>query len=305
MDTIVLSVKPSEVPNDRPAEVRRQVAYVLWMTLALNLLVSGLKIAYGYWTGLVAVYADGLHSLADGLSNIIGLVSIYLASRPPDEEHPYGHEKLEVVASAGVGLFLLATAASVTYEVYGRLTGDLKPPDPSGAVIAVMAGTFAVNLFVAWYERLRGRELQSPFLLSDSAHTASDLAVTLGVIGSIGLGYAGITWADPAVGLFVAGWIFWVGIRIIKTNADYLADRALLDPEKVHEAAAAVPGILGCSDIRSRGIPGKIFVDLSIQVAPALTIAEAHVLSHQVTDSIRDRCHGVRDVTVHVEPEGQ
>ncbi len=293
--------KPSRLPE--PARSSdRAVAYVLWLTLGLNLLVAGLKIVYGKTSGLVAVYADGLHSLTDGLSNVIGLVSLYYASRPPDDDHPYGHQKLEIFAAAGVGLFLLGTATTVGTEVYDKLTGVVHPSRPSGQVLAVMVGTFAVNLFVAVYERRKGKELKSQFLISDSAHTASDLLVTVAVIGSVVLGHFGFAWADPVFGTIVAVWILWAGLQIIRENADYLADRALLDAGQVRAICLAVNGVVSCTHIRSRGSPGMIFVDLSIQVDPDMTIGRAHSVSHEVGDAIRRTFEGIRDVTVHTEP---
>ncbi len=293
----------SEGNRPEDGETDRAVARVLWITLGLNLGIAVVKMAVGHWAGLVAVYADGLHSLTDGVSNIVGLVSLYFASRPPDADHPYGHQKLEIFAAGGVGLFLLATAGTVSMEVYQKLTGAAVPAEaPGKLVLAVMAVTFAVNLFVASYERRRGRELGSPFLLSDSAHTASDLAVTGGVMVAVVLGWAGISWVDPLAGGLVAIWIFWTGVRIILENADYLADRAQIDPEEVRRAVLGVKGVRGCTDIRSRGTPGKVFVDLSIQVDAAMSVGGAHDLSHEVSDAVRQAIAGIRDVTVHVEP---
>lgn len=278
------------------------VSRVLWVTLALNCAVAALKIVAGRYFGLVSVYADGLHSFADGLSNVIGLVSLYYASRPPDPDHPYGHRKLEIFAAAGIGVFLLATSLTVGREVYLKVTGDEPPSVPGGEVLIVMAGTFAVNLFVVWYERKRGRELNSPFLLSDSAHTASDLLVTAGVFVSLVMGRMGFAWMDPVAGALVALWILYVGVKIVLENAGYLADEVRVDPAVIEKAALSVPGVLACDGIRSRGTPGMVFVDLSIRVPPAMTVITAHDLSHRVSDEIRAVLKDVQDVTVHIEP---
>jgi cation diffusion facilitator family transporter len=283
----------------RAAAVRR----VLLVTLGLNVAVACAKIAYGHATHVLSIRADGFHSLTDSSNNLIGLVGVWLASRPADEDHPYGHAKFEVIAAGLIGLSLLGMAVDVVYSSYERLTGAVVPPPSidAGAFIVLLA-TLAVNVGVARWEGARGKALDSPFLLSDAAHTRSDVLVTLGVLVTVVLVRGGWAIADVVAAIGVAGFIGWAGVRVLRQNLGYLADSARLEASLVERIACGVPGVASAHKVRTRGMPGNIYVDLHIQVAPTLTVVEGHRVTHWVIDAIKSEVSGVRDVLVHTEP---
>jgi cation diffusion facilitator family transporter len=291
--------------SDHPASARdRAVRRVVWITLALNLVVAVAKIAYGYAAGALAIRADGFHSLTDATNNVAGLVGIYVASRPPDPEHPYGHRKFEIVATLVVGVSLLAMAYEVLRGAYQRFATGLGEAVPriDAAAFIVLAGTLAVNIFVARYERRKADELESPFLLADATHTRADVLVTLGVIVAVALVRAGYPAFDTLAALGVAGFIGWAGIDVLRKNLNYLADVSLLDPEEVRHAVLAVPGVASTHKIRTRGVPGAVYVDLHIQIAPHLDVVRAHQVTHWVIDALKEARPEIQDVVVHTEP---
>jgi cation diffusion facilitator family transporter len=286
-----------------PAARTAAVARVLWVTLALNVAVAAAKIAYGHAVHALSIRADGFHSLTDSSNNFVGLLGVYLASRPADKGHPYGHHKFEVLAAGLVGLSLLAMAYDVARGAVLRLAGEPgKPPAIDAVAFVVLLGTLAINMGVARWERRRGEALESPMLLSDALHTSSDVLVTLGVLATVVLVRAGFGHADVFAALGVAAFIAWAGIGVLKTNLAYLADSATLDPERIVEVARSVPGVASAHKVRTRGMPGSIYVDLHIQVAPHLTVVDAHRVTHWVIDAIKTGFSGVRDVLVHTEP---
>ncbi len=276
---------------------------VLWLTLGLNLLVAFAKVLYGQATGTLSIRADGYHSLTDAANNIIGLAGVWMAARPADEKHPYGHHKFEVVAAAFVGVALLVTAWEVVSSALLRLTSpDTPPPDPGNAAFVVLGVTLVVNLAVARYERRRGNELGSPFLLSDAAHTLSDSLVTIGVIVTTVLLRAGYAYWDAVTGLVIAGFIARAGLQVLRENLGYLVDRVQLDPRRVEATALEVDGVESVHKIRTRGTPQRVCVDLHIQLAPDITLAEAHRLTHAVINELKAQHAGVVDVVIHTEP---
>ncbi len=292
-----MSGRPDE--GARAGAVRR----VLLVTLGLNVAVACAKIAYGHATHVLSIRADGFHSLTDSSNNLIGLVGVWLASRPADDDHPYGHAKFEVIAAGVVGLSLLGMAIDVAYSSFERLTGaSVPPPDIDVGAFVVLLATLAVNVGVARWEAVRGKALQSPMLISDAAHTRSDVLVTLGVLTTVVLVRFGWGLADVVAAIGVAGFIAWAGVGVLRQNLGYLADSATLDPTHVERVACGVPGVASAHKIRTRGMPGSIYVDLHIQVAPTLTVVEGHRVTHWVIDAIRTEFSGVRDVLVHTEP---
>src|SRR5688572_1667752 len=162
---------------------RHGVRRVLWITLGLNVVVCAAKIIVGKLSGSMAMVADGYHSLTDGGNNIAGLVITGYAYAPPDEGHPYGHRKFETAATLGLALALLGVSYHLIVEALSRHAAA-ELPDIGPLAWAVMIVTLVVNMFVASYEARQGRKLQSTYLIADSAHTRSDIYVTLGVIAS-------------------------------------------------------------------------------------------------------------------------
>jgi cation diffusion facilitator family transporter len=289
----------AELETDAARAVRR----VLWVTLGLNLGVAIAKIAYGTVAHALSIRADGFHSLTDSANNLVGLLGVWIASRPADEGHPYGHGKFEVIAAGVVGLSLLAMAFDVARGAVLRLSGTAGPlPDIDAGAFAVLLGTLAVNVGVSRWEHARGKALGSPFLVSDAVHTRSDVFVTFGVLLTVVFVQRGFVVLDVISAFGIACFIAWAGIGVLRQNLGYLADAVVLDPDAVIAVACDVPGVASAHKVRTRGMPGSIYVDLHIQVAPHLTVVDGHRVTHWVIDSIKQRFSGVRDVLVHTEP---
>ena len=286
-----------------PLEAKRysRVARVLWVTFVMNLGVAVAKLFYGMWTHTLAVSADGYHSALDGCSNIVALVGITLARRPPDDDHHYGHQKYEILSAMGISFLLFVAAGQLLYAAIDRLgEGPAAVYSPWGYVILV--GTLAINWGVFRWERRVGRELASPILLADAEHTRSDMFATLGAILSVGAISAGWQWVDVLVAGLIGVVIVRAAYGIIGGAIRVLTDRAPIDATEI---VAPFPDALHAHKIRSRGTGDQIFIDLSLHVRPDLSVKEAHDLAHEVEDAIRARFAGVRDVVIHVEPDGE
>jgi cation diffusion facilitator family transporter len=284
-------------------ERARGIRRVLVVTLVLNLVVAALKVAYGMWSGSLSIRADGFHSATDGLNNIVLILGSWLAAAPPDREHPYGHKKLEVFAAGVIGVALLVVAVDVIRDVMARFMGHSEAPRIDAVAFVILGVTLAMNVFVARWEKREGERLMSPGLMSDAAHTKSDVLVTLGVAATAALTWAGLPWLDVVAGALVATVIATTGIRIVKENAGYLMDTSLVDPAQVSTVARSVPGVIDARDVRSRGSPGGVWVELVVEVEGAMTVRDAHSLAHGVEDALRLRFPGVLGVSVHVEPK--
>ena len=179
--------------TDRYAEVVR----ILYRVLYLNLAVAVVKIALGYYTGTVSILSDGFHSLTDSASNVVALVGVSIAQRPPDANHPYGHRKYETMASIGILIFLIIVLVQVLATAVSRfLHGGTPRVYPEG--IGIMTVTLAVNIFVVVYEQRAGRRLRSEVLLADARHTRSDVLTSVAVLGALVGVWLGYPILDPA-----------------------------------------------------------------------------------------------------------
>ncbi|MCC6189718.1 MAG: cation diffusion facilitator family transporter [Anaerolineales bacterium] len=281
----------------------KAIRRVLWAVLALNLLVSAVKLGVGLTSGALAVVADAFHSLVDSSSNVIALIGVWVAARPADENHPYGHQKYETVATLAIGGMLLVAAFEIGRGVIERLVTAANPPKVTPLVLALMAVTFAINLGVTLYETRAGRRLDSSVLLADAMHTRADLFVTLSVLGALVGARLGLTWLDPIVAGGVVILLFRAAWGILRSSSAVLTDVAVADPGKVEDIARAVPGVTDVGSVRSRGSAGAVYVDLNIKVSPAMDTDQAHGVASEVEHRISEALPGVVDTVVHIEPE--
>ena len=280
---------------------RRGVRRVLLATLGLNVLVSVSKIVVGEFSGSVSMVADGYHSLTDGANNVVGLVVTAFAFAPPDEGHPYGHRKFETAASLAIGLLLLSVAYHVLTEALTRASAS-RVPDIGLWNWIVMVATLATNFLVAWWEAREGRRLASPYLLADATHTRSDIYVSLGVMASFAGARAGLSAVDVVVAMGIAGFIAVLAVRILVGSFHTLTDRAVIPAESLAGVVRDVPGVVSWSDIRTRGGPGLVYVDLIARVDGELTLREAHDVADAIEEAVRRSHPEVVDVVVHLEP---
>ena len=278
------------------------VRRILIIIFVLNISVALVKGAYGLLTNSLSMSADGLHSLFDSTSNIIGLVGISMASRPPDKEHPYGHAKFETFASIGIAMLLFASCFQLIYAAANRFHNSAAP-EITELSFGIMGLTLVINIGVSAYEYILGKRLKSSILVADSMHTRSDvyasIAVILGFI-AIKMGYP---LADPIIALVITGLIILTGLEIIRESSRVLLDKALIEESVINDLAKSVDGVCNCHRVRTRGLPGEVYLDLHIGVDSSLSIEEAHKVSEAVEDKMRNNIQGIRDVIVHLEPK--
>ncbi len=283
----------------RLGEIRR---ILLWVLL-LNVFVAAAKWVYGVTTQSLAMQADGLHSFFDGLSNVVGLLGLWLASPLPDANHPYGHKKFETLAAGAIGGFLVITCAYLLWKAYRSWTMDLHP-QVTNISFMIMFITMGINILVTKWERNKGKELKSDILKADSYHTASDVLTSLSVLAGLFAIQAGYPFIDPLVAIVIAGVIAWTAIIVLRDVLSSLTDRIRLDPQDIRTAVMTIPGIQNCHEIRTRGLSNHVFVDLSIHVDPTWSVEQAHTLATRIESFLMDHFDPIEDVVVHIEPEG-
>jgi cation diffusion facilitator family transporter len=281
----------------------RGIQKVLWLVLVLNWAVAAAKIIYGYMTGSTSMTADGFHSLADGTSNIIGLIGIHFCSQPTDEDHPYGHKKYETLFALGIAAMLLIVAFNLGKAGIGRIINPIVP-QVDILSFAVMIITVMVNITVMIYEFRRGKQMQSDILIVDSLHTRADIITSLSVIVALVCVKLGFPIMDPVITLIISGFIAYSAFIIIRQESGILCDAvAITDTKKIEAIVMKIKGVKSCHKIRTRGRPDDVYLDLHIQIFWDMTMLDSHLLSHTIQEEIMNAFPQIVDVLVHMEPD--
>jgi cation diffusion facilitator family transporter len=278
------------------------VATVLFRVLILNLVVAAAKIAFGYASGAISILSDGFHSLTDAASNVVGLIGVRAADRPPDADHPYGHRKYETVAAAAVTVFLLLVFVEVLRNAFNNLAGRSAPHEIALTGLVVMFLTVGVNLFVIRYESREAERLASEVLLADAMQTRGDVWTSVTVITALVGARSGLPILDPLAALVVAGFIAHAGFQIARATTRILSDRIVIAESDLESVVMSVPGVLGCHQIRTRGSADHVFLDLHVWLPPRMPLTDAHALSHVVKDRLMTRYPQIADAVIHIEP---
>lgn len=272
------------------------------LTIAVNLCLTVARAAAGFLAGSTAVLADAANSGTDILATLVVMGGSRIAARPPDWNHPYGHDKAEPVAAKLVGILVtfagLATAAGAVQAL--RAGGE-----PVGLAAAVVtAVSIAAKEALARYLARLGRRLRSQAVLADAANQRTDvLASAAALAGALG-GRFGLPVLDPLMGLLVSALILRMGLGLYWQAVRDLMDRAP-EPETVdamRRAALSVPGVREVGDLRARVFGPGIYAECKVSVDAGLTVAEGHRIGKRVKEAVMRAVPGCRDVLVHVNP---
>ncbi len=268
-------------------------------------LVAKLSLAVGqayaaHRSGSLALVADALNSFFDASTVIIGLVILRLSTRPPDDDHPFGHRKFETVSALVVAGLLFLTAFEVGRLGIERLLSGAPAPTLSVLVFGIVGVSLVVNLGLMVYERRASRALGSELLAADAANARGDVMIHVSVLVGFLLVRAGYGWADAAVALGAAGIIAWEGSRVFRDSFHILTDGIVFEPTEVAKLVEDVPGVLDVHDIRSVGHPSSALVSMHL-VVDHRDVEAAHAVTETVENRLRDRL-GAMDVVIHVEP---
>ncbi len=283
-------------------EIYKKVKYVLWIILFANLGVAMLKIVIGTIIKSASMTADGFHSLTDGSSNIVGLIGIQFASKPVDEDHPYGHRKFETLAGLFIAGMLFFIGGKIIFDAIGRFIIPVTPSITMESLIILLATLF-INIFVSTYEYKKGKQLRSQILLSDSLHTRSDIYVSIGVLITLICIKLGVPpMIDPIASLLVACFVLHAAYEIFKDNSNVLVDKAAVNTEKIKNIALSFEQVKDTQNIRSRGSENDLYIDMHLMIEPDMSVEESHKLIHNIEEKIRTEISENVQVMAHMEP---
>ncbi len=251
-----------------------------------------------------ALLADSLHTFADVLTSVVVLIGLYIAQRPPDKTHPYGHGKAESIAAKTIAIVLILIGAHFGVDNFKKVFArDLFIPGTITLWITLLAIITQESLFR--YKFRLGKEIGSSAVIADAWHHRSDVLASLAAM--IGIGGARLLdrrWLDPLAGVVVCILIITVGIKIFLATTGELMD-ATIDKrirERIEKEALRVEGVKRLSSLKARRSGLDIFVDLEIEVDSRLTVEEGHAIAVQVEKRILREVEQVANILVHVNP---
>lgn len=274
-------------------------------TLILNIMIATSKLVIGTLLKWPTLAADGIHTFSDGLTNIIALVSIRFASKPKDENHPYGHGRIESLAM----LVIVAFLVYLSFEVLSKGITQILNPVPityNPLMIVMLVLAFSFDITVVSIKFVVGRKHHHRLLLADAKHSLSDMMSTVLVAASalfvVGLGFD--PRFDGVLSVLIGLLIFKIAIEVFKESAKELLDEAILTPERIEAIVLKHPLVHSIHEVRSR-LSGKIiYLDFHAQCDPDLTLIVTHTLVHDLEVMIQKELGEHVHVIVHVEPLG-
>lgn len=292
-------------PEHTTQQRYRDVRTVTLIGSALDFALGVAKIAVGWLANSHALIADGIHSFSDLLTDFMVLYAARHAHQEADEMHPYGHGRIETLATVSLGLVLIGIAIGIAYSAIQRLYAPNISLD-----FGIVAGLVALVSVVSkeWiyrYTIAAARRLHSDMLMANAWHSRSDafssIVVLIGIAGVM-LGYP---YLDAVAAVAVAAMIAKIGFDLARSSTSELIDTAL-DPGKVDAIRGhihAVHGVQSIHTLRTRKSASNAFVDVHIQVDPRLSVSEGHQIGDAVRQRLLNRVGEVTDVTIHIDPE--
>ena len=281
-------------------------ASIAWKSIVVAIAVLALKALAAWLSGSVALLSDAVESIVNVATAFAAFAGVLYSARPPDNDHPYGHEKAENVAAGAEAMLILLGAAIVVIEAVRRLFQGSEV-DRLGFGITVIAISIVANLLVSAYLYRRASALDSPALEGDAAHLRTDSLTSIAVlVGLLLVEVTGITAFDSIAAILVAFAIVATGVRLALRSGRVLMDEALpgeeLDLIEGAIAAARPPQMAGYHKLRARSAGSRRHIDLHVQFRSGTSLEEAHRLAHALRDAIAAELPNA-DVLIHVEPE--
>lgn len=276
----------------------------LWGGLK-NILLAGLKIIFGIIGHSHGLVADGVHSLSDLIVDSVVIVASKFGNKAADEDHPYGHGRIETAATVFLALILAIAAFTIIINAFITIAAVHIDTVPTQIVLWIALSSVVLNELLYFWTKHVANQIKSRLLMTNAWHHRSDsfssIAVALGVIGT----WFGFPKLDAVAAIIV-------GLMILKMAWDFgwhsireLVDTALNieETEKIKLFIKDIPGVKAIHQLRTRSIAGSIFCDVHVLVDPSISVSEGHYIGQEVDNRLIEAFPDITDVTVHIDTE--
>ena len=295
------AVSEQEARSERYRETLR----VTLIGSVVDLLLGVAKIFVGMLAQSQALIADGIHSLSDLVTDVFVIYAAKHAHQEADEEHPYGHGRIETVATVGLGVVLIGVGIGISIDAVNRLfhPEDLSIPGMWAMVVAIIS-IFSKEAIYR-YSMIIARKYRSKMLEANAWHSRTDAITSIVVVIGVGGSMLGLTYLDELAAVGVAYFIARIGWDLAWQSLRELIDTGLESErvDEIRDCILNVDGVESLHILRSRQMGGNALVDVHVQVEPRISISEGHYISETVRKQVIRQFDEVTDVMVHIDPE--
>ncbi len=274
------------------------------VTMVVNILLTGFKLAAGILASSGAMLSDAIHSLSDLVSDVIVIVGVRLGGRGADENHPYGHERLESLASLSLGAILAITGVSIAWSgIQTMFSGQtLAAPGKLALIAAVVS--IALKEGCYWYTILAAKKLHSTAMRANAWHHRSDAMSSVGSFIGIFFARMGMPIFDPLAAVVISLFIGKVAYDVLKTSLAQLLDCAVNQEmvQGLKQTALAVEGVQTIDRMRTRQFGDRAYVDMDIGLDSQLQLSQAHAIAENCHHAIEEAFPQVKHCMVHMNP---
>ncbi|MFE2777465.1 MULTISPECIES: cation diffusion facilitator family transporter [Lactobacillales] len=289
-------------PNMTPSNTNQQIARRgIYLSIVTYVIISTAKLLVGSNFDSDAVFADGLNNFTDSFASIALLVGMILSQRPADQNHRYGHYKIETITTLIMSFVIFYIGITVTIDSTTALINQAyAAPTPINAVVGLSSGVIMSGVY--WYNNRLGNKLNSPSLKASAKDNLSDALTSFATALSVFLSRTGILWLDGAMAIVVGLIIIKSGYDIFKESAFSLSDGfPQEDLDNYRKIVLMVPGVRAVADIRGRNYGANIYIDITILVDPEISVQAGHAITEKVESALQ-KTEDVTAIDVHVEP---
>lgn len=276
------------------------------VSIIINLLLAAFKFAAGALGHSGAMISDAVHSSSDVVGSLIVIVGVKMSEKKSDKEHPYGHERMESVASLILAGILAAAGFSIGKEAVLSIWHRSYLTSAAPGMLALIAAIVSIVVKEAmfWYTRINAKRINSSALKAEAWHHRSDALSSIGALVGIGGALLGVRVMEPIASIVICLFIFKVAIDIFLEAVNNMVDHACdaETEESIRLCAAQQEGVIQVDILRTREFGRKIYVDIELSVDGSLTLWEAHDIAEKVHDTIEETFPDVKHIMVHVNP---
>jgi cation diffusion facilitator family transporter len=289
--------------NENMEKIAMKVSII---SIIANVVLAAFKLVAGVFAHSGAMISDAIHSASDVFSTFVVMIGIKIASKEPDEEHPYGHERMECVAAIILATILCITGLGIGKNALEFITGNSSEVSVPGMLALIAASvSIIVKEAMFWYTRHYAKKIDSGALMADAWHHRSDALSSIGAFIGIIFARMGYVMMDSIACLVICVFIVKAAYDIFKDAIDKMVDKSCSSEveAEIRTIVMSVDGVKGIDSLSTRLFGNKMYVDIEIRADGEKTLNETHEIAEAVHDSIEAQFEKVKHIMVHVNPD--